>query len=146
MQTNPPETNDPATTGTEPPAVGDVRESINECCCRVRDAIEKKAAEVGESTVQSVGHYVDVCGNSLESAANSLAEQGAESAAEFTREASDRLKSAAERISSTSAEEALQIASEQARRRPAVALLCAFAIGILSARLLGSREDHHSAA
>ncbi len=151
MQPNSPVSTDPAgaprsATSTSSAATAELRESIDECCAKVRDSLEQKAAEMSESAVHCVGHYVDIYGTSLQRAAESLQEQGADSAARFTRQASDRLKDMAGAIERANASEALEYATKQVRLHPAAAIGCALAAGFISARLLGVKNEQNASA
>ena len=115
---------------------GEFKETLHSCGERLKDAIEYRARDLGESALHSVASSINAYGAAFQRAAESLEEQHQENAAEFAKQVSHNLEDTAASFENASTEEAVEYANEQIRLRPMFALGCAFSVGLAISRLL----------
>lgn len=123
---------------------GEVKDTLRACGEKIREAVEYRARDLGESTLHSLSESIGAYGTAFQSASESLEQQEERRAADFVRQVSESLRSTADTINSATTDEALEYASNQIKFRPALALGCAFACGLAISRLLAVEQSRHS--
>ena len=139
---------DPTNTHSERPeaenakaAAHDLKDTLHSCGEKLREAVEYRARDIGESALHSISSSVGAYGLAFRRASEALEEQDEHGAASLTDQVSKTLEDSAQSIENASADEAIDFANDQIRLRPALALGCAFAVGLVVSRLIGARES-----
>lgn len=122
-------------------AADEIKDTLHSCGGKLRDAVEDRARDLGESALHSISSSIGAYGLAFRRASEALEEQEEHGAASLTEQVSKTLEDSAGSIENASTDEALDFANEQIRLRPALALGCAFAIGLAASRLIGARDS-----
>ena len=125
---------------------GEIKDTLRACGEKIREAVEYRARDLGESTLHSLSESIGAYGAAFQSASDSLEQQEERRGADFVRHLSESLRSTADTINNATTDEALEYASNQIKLRPALALGCAFACGLAISRLLAVEQSRQSEA
>lgn len=141
MQTDPTDTmEEHAETERGRATASDIKDTLHSCGEKIRDAVEDRTRDLGESALHSISASIGAYGLAFRRASEALEEQEEHGAASLTDQVSRTLENSADTIGNASTDEAIDFANEQIRLRPALALGCAFTIGLAVSRLIGARE------
>lgn len=121
-------------------SANELKDTLHSCGEKLRDAVEYRTRDLGESALHSISSSIGAYGQAFRRASEALEEQEEHGAASLTDQVSRTLENSADTIGNASTDEAIDFANEQIRLRPALALGCAFTIGLAVSRLIGARE------